>query len=202
MVIASRRRRPSAEEVLIERILAGDGAAFEGLVALHGATVYRVVARHVGRGEAEDAAQETFLQIHKSLRGFQGRSSLSTWIYRVATTVALKRAARARRRVAALRLVSREPPPVAAAADVEAVATEERESVRRTLELLPVEQRAVVALRAVDGLSFKEIARVLGIPRPTAESRMFRGREALREWLRPRPSAERGRGDLSRSGAS
>lgn len=157
--------------------------AMEEIVRLHAASVYRIVASHVGPGEAEDATQEVFVQIQQGLRTFEGRSQLSTWIFRIATNVALKRLRRRKRK-----------PPLASLEGIDKASAHEgplaqvqdrelREAFRAALAELPVDQRKVVVLRGVEGLSFDEVARALGIPTPTAHSRMARACDRLRGLL-------------------
>jgi RNA polymerase sigma-70 factor (ECF subfamily) len=152
-------------------------------VHAHADRVYRVVASVLGPVEAEDATQEVFLNILSGFGGFEGRSRLSTWIYRVATNVALRRIERRRRSVLE---PLEEKEPVLAGGDPEAEASseEQRERLRAALERLPAEQRSVVVLRAMEGLPFEEVARILGIPVPTAQSRMARAKERLLLLLR------------------
>jgi RNA polymerase sigma-70 factor (ECF subfamily) len=161
----------------------GDEVAFARLVERYAARVYAVVAGHVGRAEAEDAAQEVFVRAHRGLAGFAGEAKLSTWIFRIATNVGLSRAG-ARRGPGPLPKGTDLDVPASGPAPDEAAAREERRAaVRRAVAELPERERAVAVLRAFEGLAFDEIARVLGIPRATAESRMARARERLRERL-------------------
>ena len=160
----------------MRRAREGDRAAFEEIVRVHAERVYRVTASILGPGEAEDATQEVFLNVLSGFSGFQGRSRLSTWIYRVATNAALRRLER-RKRGSDVEMgpLLREPPDPLD----QASAGEERERLRLALERLPPDQRAVVVLRAMEGLPFEEVARILAIPVPTAQSRMARAKEKL-----------------------
>jgi RNA polymerase sigma-70 factor (ECF subfamily) len=174
----------TAESTLVARARAGDRSALQEIVQLHAGLVYTVVASHLGSDEAEDATQEVFILVQRGLRSFEERSQLGTWIYRIATNVALQRLRRRRRRPPSAGLDGRDvacprPGPLTAAS-----AQEEREAFVHALDALPLEQRAVVVLRGIAGLSFDEIAATLGIPTPTAQSRMARAREKLRTLLR------------------
>src|SRR5438132_6178622 len=102
---------------------AGAAPAFERLVARYADAVFRIAAAHLGRDEAEDAAQEAFIRVHQGLAGFQGESRLSTWIFRIATNVALTRARRRGRRPAPLPEAE---PAARAPGPEEAAAAEER----------------------------------------------------------------------------
>jgi RNA polymerase sigma-70 factor (ECF subfamily) len=180
------------EQALVAAARAGGTAgaiAFERLVERHADAVYRVCAGHLGAQEAEDAAQEVFLRVHQGLAGFHGDSQLSTWIYRVATNVSLTRSRQRRRRPrpASLDTTLEAATPSAREGLEELESLERRDAVRQAVRELPEEQRAVAVLRALEGFSFEEVARILGIKRPTAESRMNRAKEklkrALQKWL-------------------
>lgn len=172
------------EAFLSRRAAAGNEAAVAQLVKTHKDAVYRIVAAYLGRGEAEDATQEVFVLICSGLAKFEGRSQLRTWIYRIATNVALKR----------LRTRRRKPPPASLAPGVEPSAAEPgppagleqrelREKFREALGQLSDDHRAVVVLRGIEGLPFEEVSRILEIPVPTAQSRMARAKDHLRELL-------------------
>jgi RNA polymerase sigma-70 factor (ECF subfamily) len=173
------------EQALVAAARSGDAAAFERLVARHADAVFRICAGHLGAQEAEDAAQEVFIRVHSGLAGFQGTSQLGTWIFRVATNVSLTRSRQRRRRPrptaldSAPEASSHEPSPDQGLED-----DERRDAVRRAVRELPEEQRAVAVLRALEGLPFEDVARILKIKRPTAESRMNRAKEKLRSTLK------------------
>jgi RNA polymerase sigma-70 factor (ECF subfamily) len=160
----------------------GGGYDFDAIVSQHADAVYRITARHLGAGEAEDATQEVFLLVHRDLHRFRGQSALRTWIYRIATNVSLKRIRRRGRRPFLERLGVREPAADVPAPDAEAGREEKRAALRAALERLPEAQRAVVVLR-MQGVPFAEVARTLGIRQPTAESRMARAKAKLRDLL-------------------
>ncbi|HZU99856.1 MAG TPA: sigma-70 family RNA polymerase sigma factor [Planctomycetota bacterium] len=173
----------AAESALVARARAGERVALEEIVRLHAGTVYRIVAGYVPRDEAEDATQEVFVRIQQGLPAFEGRSRLATWIHRIATNVGLRR----------IRTRRRKPPPhsidgvdaaAPGASPLDATSDEElREAFRLALDALPGEQRAVVVLRGIEGLPFEDVASALGIPLPTAHSRMARACERLRRIL-------------------
>ena len=155
---------------------AGPLADFDELFRAHRGRVLALCLRLCGsRALAEDALQETFLEVYKGLHGFRGESQLGTWIYRVAMRTAL-------------RLRARHPAPVDA--DVELAlgtsephaalaAREQARAVQAALDALPAEQRVVVALFAADGLGHAEIAEILGVPEGTVWSRLHKARKAL-----------------------
>lgn len=174
----------SGPTALVTRARAGDRSALDEIVRTHAASVYRIVAAYVGREEAEDATQEVFVHVQEGLPSFEGRSQLGTWILRIATNVALKRLRRRRRKPPPKPLEDHDHP-AAPDADPSMVLAdlELKDAFRSALGSLPHDQRAVVVLRGIEGLPFDEVARTLGIPTPTAHSRMARACERLRRLL-------------------
>ncbi|RMG14792.1 MAG: RNA polymerase sigma factor [Planctomycetota bacterium] len=182
-------KKESATEVEAHDVEQIRAEGMEAIVRRHAPRVYRVVAAIVGEGEAEDATQEVFLRVQRGLSNWRGEASLGTWIQRIATNVALKRLRTRRRRPLRTGLegggvASPGPEPAAVAHRRERVA-----AVRHALARLPEHQRAVVALR-MEGHSFAQVAQILGIRQPTAESRMARAKVRLRELLRDLVDAE------------
>lgn len=191
------------ESELLERAREGDEMAFGRLVRLHERRVFATAVQMLGdRGEAEDAAQETFLRAWRALARFDGRSKLSTWLYRICVNVCLN-ALRRRRRVAARTTEDpRIPEPVA---DPEqgstdpAHAMEMRElygKLAEALDQLSPSLRSAVVLVLLQGLPHKEAAEVLGCPEGTVAWRIHEARRRLRAALKdhvPQASAPSGR---------
>ncbi|HHW14083.1 MAG TPA: sigma-70 family RNA polymerase sigma factor [Firmicutes bacterium] len=166
-------------------------ARFEQIVRTYGGRVRALVHRMVG-SDADDLVQDIFLQVYRALPEFRGDASVATWLYRIATNRCLDHLRRHRRtqaRVISLDERTQESAPdlAAAAASPEAT-TEARDlsrEVRRCLLALPVELRTVVVLRDLEGLEYREIAAVLGLPLGTVQSRLHRARNLLKEKLSP-----------------
>ena len=177
---------------LVERTLAGDLGAFDGLVGMYEKRVYNLALRLTGSApDAEDATQEAFLRAFRGLKGFRRGSSFFTWLYRIGVNCAITRVrSRARRASVEAALVSPEdanpdPPDRDAETPPQAVAREERiRLVRAALGSLSPEHRTVVVLRDMEGLSYEEIARVLRESLSAVKSRLHRAREALAARLR------------------
>ncbi|MBF0569236.1 MAG: RNA polymerase sigma factor [Candidatus Omnitrophica bacterium] len=164
----------------ITRAVQGDIAAFEEIYRAHSRMVYAVALRMLGQAEdAEEVVQDVFIAVHRALQGFDGRSSLKTWIYRITVNMSLNalRRLKGRRREMALpegmefedsrQMVQ------------ESVEREHLEDKARTLlQGLPADQRACLVLRVQEGLSYEEISRTLGININTVRSRLKRAREA------------------------
>ncbi len=175
----------------VARWQAGDTKAFEVLVTRHERRVYRLLLRMLGSAEeAEDAAQEAFLSLHRHGRRFRREARFSTFVYRVAVNAALNRRrsqgrARARHRELSQRQaagehlpsVPRDPESAASGAQVQA-------KVQEALLRLPPDLRMVIVLYDIEGQSYRDIADVLGVPEGTVKSRIHRARNALRELLR------------------
>jgi RNA polymerase sigma-70 factor (ECF subfamily) len=167
-------------------------ARFEDLVRTHGPKVRSLVHRLVGV-EADDLVQDIFVQVYRGLPGFRGEAQVSTWLYRIATNRCLDHLRRHRRtegKGVSLEEFAQEHPaePLAtplASPEARTVAGDLRREIRRCLYALPPDLRAVVVLRDLEGLEYREIAAVLGLPLGTVQSRLHRGRNLLREELGP-----------------
>lgn len=183
----------SSERALVDRTRAGDAEAFARLVGLHEGMVYNLAARLLGDGEeAKDVAQEVFLQVYRQLGRFEGRSSLKTWIYRIVVNQCHNRRRfwRRHKRDQEVELDERLAAPASRAqgawlaSPYEQARREERARVvQKALLRLSFEQRSVLVLREVEGLSCEEVAAALRIPDGTVKSRLSRAREALRQQL-------------------
>jgi RNA polymerase sigma-70 factor, ECF subfamily len=178
-----------SEETLIARAAGGDMAAFEELVMRNADRLFASLRRFgLDDAEAQEVAQETFLRAWRSLPRFEGRSRFFTWLYRIGFNEAQRRLAR---RPAAGVVVSTEERPVDELADGRPGPTEQAEreelraALRRALGELPVDLRAPVVLRDIEGLSTREAAAVLDLGEPAFKSRLHRGRMALRSLLTP-----------------
>lgn len=176
---------------LVLRWRAGDPAAFEVLVRRHEQRVFRLLLRMLGtREEAEDVAQETFLSLHRHGRRFRGDARFSTFVYRVAVNAALNRRRslgrqQARNEAAARDHAVREGGASGLRSPEDALAGAQLQAqVHGALLALPVTLRSPVVLYDLEGLSYGEIAEVLGLAEGTVKSRIHRARQALRERLR------------------
>lgn len=173
------------QRLLVERARQGDRAAFAQLVSLNRDAVYRAAFWVLkDPEEALDATQEAFLKAFRAIDRFEGRSSFRTWARTIATRVAIDRYGRRQRRRARTTPLEEEVvPDRREAADGQAERAERRRLVREAIESLPPAQRAAVLLRDVEGLSYEEIAESLGIPRGTVMSRLYYGRQNLKDKL-------------------
>jgi len=186
---------PDAEAVA--RARRGDREAFRVLVERYQGRAYALAVRVLRDPDrARDAVQEAFLKAYAALDRFEGRSGFYTWLYRLVYNLCidLLRRDRTGRQVEWDEEVARG---VAAGADLGAVGAgseladparachraELREALARAIESLPEAARRTLLLREVDGSSYEEIARVLGVPKGTVMSRLFYARRRVREEL-------------------
>jgi RNA polymerase sigma-70 factor (ECF subfamily) len=182
----------------VTRAAKGDHEAFRVLVERYQDRAYGLALRVMRDEEqAKDVLQDAFLKAYRSLDRFEGRSSFYTWFYRVVMNLCID----AKRRQPAGRMVewdethARETPvgtgldavdPVrqqgeGPAGDLERA--ELRETLQRAIEKLPDDARQTLVLREVDGLTYSEIAKLLGIPKGTVMSRLHHARRRLRALL-------------------
>ena len=185
----------SADWALVQQCAAGDEEACARLVTDHQRMVYQLALHLLGDPqEALDLSQEVFLRVFRTLAQFRGQSTLRTWIYRIVVNQASNRQRWWRRRRRAQQVALDEHAAthgeLAEVAVVRAAGSvlQQHEAagprVGRARQL-PFDQRAVIVLREIDGLSYDEIATSLGVAVGTVKSRLARARESLRLALRP-----------------
>jgi RNA polymerase sigma-70 factor (ECF subfamily) len=183
------------ESKFIERLMARDERAFNELVELYGERVYRLLYRMLARREeAEDMAQEVFVQVFKSIDQFRGDAKLGTWIYRIAINLTKNRVRYLSRRRGSGEdelepLAERaplgegkgvttgdlpRPDHMVEGYQVEAI-------VKRCIALLEPEFREVLVLRDVEDLTYDEIVEIMRVPEGTVKSRLHRARAMLKE---------------------
>jgi RNA polymerase sigma-70 factor, ECF subfamily len=183
------------EQRLIERLVARDERAFNELVRAYERRVFALVLRMIGNhAEAEDLAQEVFVQVFKAIGSFRGDSKLSTWVYRIAVNLCKNRSKYLRVRHAGEEeeleaVAERVPLGDARHANVgqvarpdEAVAGKQVEQiVQRAILAIEPDFRECLVLRDVEELSYEEIGEITGLAPGTVKSRIHRARAMLRE---------------------
>jgi RNA polymerase sigma-70 factor (ECF subfamily) len=193
---AARQARED-EARLVERLVARDERAFNALVRAYQRRVFTLVLRMIGqRAEAEDLAQEVFVQVFKAVGSFRGESKLSTWIYRIAINLCKNRSKYLRVRHAGEQddleaLQERLPMGAGTHANVahidrpdEMMAGKQVERIvqQAILQLEPTFRECLV-LRDVEELSYEEIGAITGLPEGTVKSRIHRARAQLKELV-------------------
>jgi RNA polymerase sigma-70 factor (ECF subfamily) len=178
------------DEELVARSIRGDAESFNQLILRWERPIYALAYRTIGREEdARDVCQETFLRAFRALPAFRGQAKFSSWLYRIALNLCRDWMRRERR-----------VPVVQAPEGVDlmdlAVETEPSESiedlvarkdlaamVEKVMARLPEEQRTAIVLKEYHGLTFQEIADVVGCPLSTVKTRLYQGLTVLRREL-------------------
>lgn len=182
------------EEELVERLKRRDEAAFNELIRLYQARIFRLVLRMLGdRAEAEDLAQEVFITVFKSIDGFRGDSKLSTWLYRVATNHCknrikyLDRRARGKKKEfdeiaehGALESATMNPSAHIARPDQMLEALQKEKILQAAISALDEDHRELIVLRDIEHMSYEQIQEITGLAEGTVKSRLHRARHALR----------------------
>ena len=171
-----------SDQTLMLAVRAGDIAALDTLFLRHHARLYGFLARLTGNVHAaEDLVQEVFLRILRFRSRYDAAGAFETWLFRIARNVAIDRHSRVHREVSvdALRDI-----PALQGSPLDAVTTtEDHEALARALAEIPVHHREALLLRAVAGLSHREVAAVLGCSEQASRVRVHRAAEALRtQW--------------------
>lgn len=189
--------RVSDDPVFVEKLRAGDAAAFETLVDRHSGDIYALLYRLTENAEeAADLTQDTFLKALRSLSGFRGDSGLKTWLFRIAINESRNRFRwwKRRRKDATISLDAMMGTGERTVSDTladsgqspeETALTSEREyALAAALLDLPDVYREAVILCDIEGLSYEDTAAALGVSIGTVKSRISRGREELRKRLK------------------
>jgi len=155
--------------------------------------VLRYLTKIVGENDSEDVAQDVFDKVHRNIGKFQGKSKLSTWLYRIATNTAIDRTRSAAYRYnkkkiaieegtvpdAQLSLENRNPP----STDQVVIQKEMRDCINEYIEALPPDYRTVIVLSDLEGLANQEIAEILDITVENVKVRLHRARAKLKTVL-------------------
>lgn len=180
------------EAAVIQAVLDGDVNAYEALVKEYEKNVYNLALRMTGNSEdAADMAQEAFIKAYNSLTAFRGDSKFSVWLYRIVSNVCLDfLRSRSRKQTVSLSTENDDGEEVELDIADETHSPEQlldrsltRDAVRRGLAAMPPDHREILLLREIQGLSYEEIADVLGLEAGTVKSRIFRARKKLCSFL-------------------
>jgi RNA polymerase sigma-70 factor (ECF subfamily) len=176
---------PAADEQqLISRAREGNQEAFRVLVERHMKHAYNVAFGFVGNHEdAAEVALEAFVRAHRALPSFRENSGFGTWLHRIVLNLAMNQARRNRTRAEREVRPSSVTPQDAPSGGDAPGEEEMRRHIERALHELPTLQRAVVILRHMDGLSTKQVSRILCCSEGTVKTHLFRGLRKLRAKL-------------------
>lgn len=198
------------ESAFVARLQARDEAAFNQLVVLYERRVFALVFRMLNRREeAEDLAQEVFVQVFKAIDQFRGDSKLSTWIYRIAVNLCKNRTKYLSRRQVGEQddvdaMADRAPLSAAKGVSVGDISRPDElvegmqleVIVKAAIQQIEPDFREVLILRDVEDMAYEEIAQLTGLPDGTVKSRIHRARAQLRALV------EKAIGDKLRSGST
>ncbi|HTQ48980.1 MAG TPA: sigma-70 family RNA polymerase sigma factor [Polyangiaceae bacterium] len=191
-----RAREAEEDRALIARAQAGDMAAFRRLVERHQRRAFAIALSLVrDENDARELVQDAFLRVFKSLTSFQGGSSFFTWLYRIITNLSIDLIRKPGRQTTDLeearldvedgadfdlpflsRLDGADPVDVVRRREIAA-------RLQTALDALPSYHRAVIVMRELDGLSYEEMAQVMGVSKGTIMSRLFHARQKLQRAL-------------------
>lgn len=179
---------PEAEAIRLAQ--QGDGAAFERLYQLHGRRVYGLCLRMVGNtAEAEDLAQEAFLQLFRKIHTFRGESAFSTWLHRLAVNVVLMKLRRKTVPETSLEETtepdeeSSKPRMEIGGPDLLLTGSIDRVHLERAVEQLPPGYKTVFVLHDIQGYEHNEIAEIMDCSIGNSKSQLHKARMRLRELL-------------------
>jgi RNA polymerase sigma-70 factor (ECF subfamily) len=183
----------SQPEISIQALRAGDRAEFARLVDVYSAQIYRLALRMLGNEQdAEDVLQNTFISAFTHLSKFEGRSSILTWLYRIAVNESLMSMRRGKPEV---NIDDVEPSDDTddlsqtqfvdwgSLPEDMLLSTEGKEALDHAIQALPENLRMVFLLRDIQELSIKETAETLGLTEANVKIRLLRARLSLREQL-------------------
>lgn len=186
---------------LITEVQKGNKQAFDTLVLKYQYRVFKLVARYISDpSEVLDVTQEAFIKAYKALDNFRGDSSFYTWLYRIAVNTAKNHLISRYRRVPESDYEISEIEQFLSKANVKEYSTPERTLIYDEMEHmlfdiideLPSDLRTAIMLREMEGMTYEEIAEIMGCPVGTVRSRIFRARESIEKKLEPYINREGG----------
>jgi RNA polymerase sigma-70 factor (ECF subfamily) len=178
------------DEELVAKSIRGDNESFNELILRWERPIYALAYRTIGREEdARDVCQETFLRAFRALPAFRGQSKFSSWLYRIALNLCRDWMRRERRTPIVQPPEDMDVLEMAAAAEPsesieDLVARKDlTRAVERAMAVLPEEQRTAIVLKEYHGLTFQEIADLMGCPLSTVKTRLYQGLTVVRREL-------------------
>ncbi|MEZ5556601.1 RNA polymerase sigma factor RpoE [Haliea sp.] len=181
------------DQQLVARVQKGDLRAFDVLVLKYQHKIFSLISRYVhDADEVQDVAQEAFIKAYRALPRFRGDSAFYTWLYRIAINTAKNHLVARSRRPPGSDVEIDDAEYFEGGAALREIETPEsalfgeelKQVVDRAIAELPDDLRTAVTLREFDGLSYEDIAEIMGCPVGTVRSRIFRAREAIDRQVR------------------
>ena len=188
----ARQLEAEQDRVLVEQARSGDRQAFRRLVERHQRRAFAIAMGLLrDESDAREVVQEAFLRVYRGLESFHGGSSFFTWLYRIVTNLSIDLIRKPARRETELdeqRLVDETEIPLLARIDgadpLDVVRRREiADRIRRALDALPAYHRGVILMREVEGMSYEEMAQVMGVSKGTIMSRLFHARQKMQRAL-------------------
>jgi RNA polymerase sigma-70 factor, ECF subfamily len=182
------------DQDLVRRVQQGDKSAFDLLVIKYQHRIVHLVNRYVkDPSEAQDVAQDTFIEAYRALGDFRGDSAFYTWLYRIAINTAKNYLLSRSRRHIDYEIDIQDAEQVESSGHLKDMDTPDNllmneqivKVIKMAIEKLPEEMRIAITLREFEGMSYEEIAEAMDCPIGTVRSRIFRAREAIDEKLKP-----------------
>ena len=193
------QEQKAREEALLQAFRSGDDTAFDDLIGMYSAKLYKVAYALLGsRQDAEEVVQDTFLRAYRALQSFRGESSLETWLHRITLNLARNKYQWNRRRGDGLNVSltagddadgesgaenEQDVPDRRMEPDVVLEQDEIGTNIMKALNSLPDNLRETMVLRHVNDMPYEQIAQKLACKVGTVKSRLSRGREMLRDYL-------------------
>ena len=184
----------NTDNELVQRVQKGDKSAFDLLVLKYQHRIVKLVSQYVREpADALDVTQEAFFKAYRALPKFRGDSAFYTWLYRIAINTAKNQLVYMSRRPMEVDLENENGERIELQEMQKTIDTPERllltneirETIIDAIDKLPVDLRAAITLREVEGMSYVEIAVAMDCPIGTVRSRIFRAREAIELRLKP-----------------
>jgi RNA polymerase sigma-70 factor, ECF subfamily len=185
-----------ADKQLVERVQRGDKQAFDLLVLKYQHRIIKLVSRYIrDPSDAMDVAQDAFLKAYRALPNFRGESAFYTWLYRITINTAKNYLVMQSRHLLETEVIpeNEEGEQFEIESTLKEYSTPEnmvltdeiQATIVAAIDDLPDDLRTAILLREVEGLSYEEIANVMGCPVGTVRSRIFRARESVDNRLKP-----------------
>ena len=176
------------EAITIRRAQNGDGNALEELLLAYEKKVYNIAYRLMGsEADAADMAQEALIKIYRSVKGFKGEASFSSWVYRLTVNTCMDGLRKRKRAPVSLEYAMESGMPFSDTApdapEAYALSVERSEDIQKAILMLSDDHRVVIVMRDISGLSYEEIAESIQVSIGTVKSRISRGRQRLKELL-------------------